>query len=32
MTIEPITAVDDSKFTARIKANINVPQWLKDAL
>jgi 5-methylthioadenosine/S-adenosylhomocysteine deaminase len=32
LTIEPMTAVDDTGFAARIKANPNVPQWLKDAL
>ena len=32
MTIEPMTAVDDNGFVGRIKANPNVPQWLKDAL
>jgi hypothetical protein len=32
MTIEPMTAVDDGGFTGRIKANPNVPQWLKNAL
>jgi 5-methylthioadenosine/S-adenosylhomocysteine deaminase len=32
LAIEPMTAVDDTGFAARIKANPNVPQWLKDAL
>jgi 5-methylthioadenosine/S-adenosylhomocysteine deaminase len=32
LTIEPMTAVDDPGFVGRIKANMNVPQWLKDAL
>ncbi|WP_143130875.1 hypothetical protein [Bradyrhizobium arachidis] len=32
LTIEPMTAVDDPGLAGRIKANVNVPQWLKDLL
>jgi 5-methylthioadenosine/S-adenosylhomocysteine deaminase len=32
LTAEPLTAVDDTGFIGRIKANPNVPQWLKDEL
>jgi 5-methylthioadenosine/S-adenosylhomocysteine deaminase len=32
MELDAITAVDDGTFTQRLKANINLPQWLKDAL
>ena len=32
LTIEPMTAADDTNFVDRIKANPNVPQWVKDAL
>jgi 5-methylthioadenosine/S-adenosylhomocysteine deaminase len=32
MTAEPLTAYDDSGFIPRIKANINVPPWLKNQL
>ncbi len=32
LTIEPITAVDDPGLAGRIKANVNVPRWMKDVL
>ncbi len=32
MALEGITAVDDAGFIPRIRSNVNVPQWLKDAL
>lgn len=32
MELDPITAVDDTMFVQRLKANINLPQWLKDGL
>jgi 5-methylthioadenosine/S-adenosylhomocysteine deaminase len=32
MTIEPMTAIDDSEFLGRIKSNPNIPKWLKDEL
>lgn len=32
MELDPITAVDDTTFVQRLKANINLPQWLKNGL
>ena len=32
MKLEPMTAIDDNGFLGRIKANPNVPQWLKASL
>jgi 5-methylthioadenosine/S-adenosylhomocysteine deaminase len=32
MELDPITAVDDKTFVQRLKANVNLPQWLKAAL
>jgi cytosine/adenosine deaminase-related metal-dependent hydrolase len=32
MKLDPITAVDDTTFNGRLKANGNLPQWLKAAL
>lgn len=32
MKLDPITAVDDTTFVQRLKANINLPQWLKNSL
>lgn len=32
MELDAITAVDDPTFIRRLKQNLNLPQWLKDAL
>ncbi|CAN7513572.1 amidohydrolase family protein [Mesorhizobium caraganae] len=32
MDLDPITEVDDSQFRTRLKANINIPDWLRSAL
>ena len=32
MKLDAITAVDDTTFNSRLKANMNLPQWLKAAL
>jgi 5-methylthioadenosine/S-adenosylhomocysteine deaminase len=32
MELDPITAVDDTTFTQRLKANLNLPQWLRTGL
>ena len=32
MAIEPLTAVDDAGFVSRIKANPNIPDWLRTAI
>lgn len=32
MEMDAITAVDDVTFIQRLKRNVNLPQWLKDAL
>src|ERR1700722_5843734 len=32
MELDPITVVDDSTFIQRLKANTNLPPWLKSAL
>jgi 5-methylthioadenosine/S-adenosylhomocysteine deaminase len=32
MRLDAITAVDDTTFIQRLKANVNLPQWLKAAL
>jgi 5-methylthioadenosine/S-adenosylhomocysteine deaminase len=32
MVLDPITAVDDTTFIPRLQKNINLPQWLKNAL
>jgi hypothetical protein len=32
MELDPITAVDDTTFVQRLKANVNLPPWLKAAL
>jgi hypothetical protein len=32
MELDQITSVDDKTFVKRLKANINLPQWLKDGL
>jgi hypothetical protein len=32
MTIEPMTAIDDAGLLGRIKANPNIPEWLKAEL
>jgi len=32
MELDAITGVDDATFIQRIKASMNLPQWLKDAL
>ncbi|MYN40336.1 hypothetical protein GTP55_13220 [Duganella sp. FT109W] len=32
MQLDPITAVDDPSFSARLKANPNLPAFLKEAL
>ena len=32
MKLDPITAVDDATFIPRLKANMNLPEWLKAAL
>ena len=32
MEMDAITAVDDVTFIQRLKTNVNLPQWLKDAL
>jgi cytosine/adenosine deaminase-related metal-dependent hydrolase len=32
MELDPITSVDDTTFIQRLKANINLPQWLKNGL
>lgn len=32
MELDPITAVDDGAFIARLRGNPNLPQWLKNAL
>jgi hypothetical protein len=32
MELDAITAVDDRTFIERIKENVNVPQWLRNAL
>src|SRR5262249_30258604 len=32
MELDPITAVDDTTFIQRLKANANLPEWLKAAL
>ncbi len=32
MELDPITEVDDLRFRARLKQNINIPEWLREAL
>jgi 5-methylthioadenosine/S-adenosylhomocysteine deaminase len=32
MKLDPITAVDDTTFISRVKANANLPPWLRAAL
>jgi hypothetical protein len=32
LTIEPISAADDDGYVVRLRSNINLPQWMKDAL
>lgn len=32
MELDPITVVDDTTFIQRLKLNVNLPQWLKNAL